>query len=117
MEIQKEQEQKEIARKAAFYLERACGFVPFPTAKQKKSIPYAIYFNGARVQLKNGKHTWPSLGAAKSAITDKVDYNFIKNVLGDEQYEYYKWKERYKKIIDILINEGILEFRPLKEHE
>lgn len=67
---------------------------------RKPQKPCVILYNGERISLNSGKHTWPSKGAARTAfsnaINDIVDYN-----------------NNAKIVREALEEEGVLVFKEL----
>lgn len=73
---------------------------------QKKSQPYEIYFKGEKyyMKLSSGyKHIWPSLGAAKSAIWDKMGLQKPNTT------------EEREEALNELIRNNIIQFVPLHQ--
>jgi hypothetical protein len=99
-----------------------------PVAKpyDKKSPPYQIRWNGDIVRLGNGKCVWPTLGAAKCALRQKIDENKLIELAyldksrlqfatGYNAYKYYSRNDKdmvYNMVLDELQKQGILKFEP-----
>lgn len=102
--------------KACSIFERCVGFQHI-IVKNKKSPPHRIMWKGNIVSLRNGKNIWPSIGAAKNAISNKIGYmaklEMINCVNIKFSSEYKKGDEAYQFILQKLQDEGILKFVPV----
>lgn len=112
---------KDVFKNGAGFLEE----LSKPTTK--KSPPYQIRWEGAIVRLRSGKSIWPTLGAAKCALRQKIDENKLIQLagLGLENLPHttdpwgkkrYNAKDRdyfYNMVLDELQKQGILVFEPV----
>jgi hypothetical protein len=100
-------------------------FRPIQNTFKRKQTPHRIRWKGQFIQLRSGKTVWPSLNAAKVAVTDKLGYR-EKSILKSALYpfcpsdpldkNYIDASDFYRMTIQELQNAGILEFVPVKEN-
>lgn len=98
--------------KAADIIEKTSGLTPVTI---KKIQSYQIIWRGQVMKFRNGKSVWSSLGAAKCALSGKVDKDRLENEacrLNGPKPWRLRW-EVYQQTIDELQKAGILEFRPV----
>lgn len=97
-----------------------------PRPNRQKGPPYQIKWKGNIVAIRSGKYIWPTLGAAKCALRQKINNSrLIENAYPDVQSKYvvhsstYSYlphtlkDEFYNAVLDELQKQGILEFVPI----
>lgn len=116
-------------QKAAQFIESNCGLKPVGQPNKKKQTPHQIRWNGEIVKMRTGKSVWPSLGAAKTALSNKFSKGrlicaCVTNIPSEATYTYYcgdeygiksDYREQYyHMILDELQKAGILKFEAIK---
>ncbi len=100
---------------------------PISERTARKSPPYQIRWEGQIVKLGNGKNIWPTLGAAKCALRQKINENKLielacldearypisSKVYGCNYYSLSGRDEFYNMVLDELQKQGILVFEPV----
>lgn len=114
--------------KAAEVFKDGAYFEPVSKPTSKKSPPYQIRWNGQVVRIRSGKSVWPTIGAAKCALRQKIDENrLVALAYLDEsklqstmtiysKYKYYSHDDKdmvYNMALDELQKQGILIFEPI----